>query len=158
MKQKKKAKIYAVFCFAGKRFFFYIYDVITWEKLKKSSANHYFGVDILPRFCRSIGRSRWSGSIGASSFGGDTDWARDWFQAFRRWWSNTIDVKLTHALEGDVTQTFVILESCVLSDTVHSQVDRIDPVVKSRRRQEAYEPETGVWTVDKGKKVAWIPL
>jgi hypothetical protein len=32
MKQKIKAKNYAVFCFAGKRFFFYIYDVITWEK------------------------------------------------------------------------------------------------------------------------------
>jgi hypothetical protein len=26
MKQNKKAKNYAVFCFAGKRFFFYIYD------------------------------------------------------------------------------------------------------------------------------------
>jgi hypothetical protein len=33
VKQKKKAKNYAVFCFAGKRkLFFYIYDVITWEK------------------------------------------------------------------------------------------------------------------------------
>jgi len=51
---------------------------------------------------------------------------------------------LTHALEGDMTQTFVILESCVLSNTVRRQVDRIDPVVKSRRRQEAYESETGV--------------
>jgi hypothetical protein len=57
-----------------------------------------------------------------------------------------------------MTQTFVILESCVLSNTVRSQVDRIDPVVKSRRRQETYEPKTGVWTVDKGNKVAWIPL
>ena len=39
MKQKKKAKKYAVFCFAGKRnFFFYIYDVITWEKKEKSFA------------------------------------------------------------------------------------------------------------------------
>jgi len=29
MKQNKKAKIYAVFCFAGKRkLYFYIYDVI----------------------------------------------------------------------------------------------------------------------------------
>jgi hypothetical protein len=35
VKQNKKAKIYAVFCFAGKRFFFYIYDVITWEEKKK---------------------------------------------------------------------------------------------------------------------------
>jgi hypothetical protein len=42
MKQKKKAKNYAVFCFAGKRIFLYIYDVITWEKIKKSSAIHYF--------------------------------------------------------------------------------------------------------------------
>ena len=32
MKQKKKEKNYAVFYFAGKRIFFYIYDVITWEK------------------------------------------------------------------------------------------------------------------------------
>jgi hypothetical protein len=32
VKQKKKEKIYAVFYFTGKRFFFYIYDVITWEK------------------------------------------------------------------------------------------------------------------------------
>jgi len=32
MKLKKKEKNYAVFYFAGKRFFFYIYDVITWEK------------------------------------------------------------------------------------------------------------------------------
>jgi hypothetical protein len=31
VKQNKKAKNYAVFCFAGKTFFFYIYDVITWE-------------------------------------------------------------------------------------------------------------------------------
>jgi hypothetical protein len=35
VKQNKKAKNYDVFCFAGKRFFFYIYDVITWEKKKK---------------------------------------------------------------------------------------------------------------------------
>jgi hypothetical protein len=35
MKQKIKAKNYAVFCFAGKSFFLYIYDVITWEKIKK---------------------------------------------------------------------------------------------------------------------------
>jgi hypothetical protein len=32
MKQNIKAKISAVFCFAGKDFFIYIYDVITWEK------------------------------------------------------------------------------------------------------------------------------
>jgi hypothetical protein len=32
VKKNIKAKNYAVFCFAGKRFFFYIYDVITWEK------------------------------------------------------------------------------------------------------------------------------
>jgi hypothetical protein len=32
VKQKIKAKNYAVFYFAGKRFFFYIYDMITWEK------------------------------------------------------------------------------------------------------------------------------
>ena len=115
-------------------------------------------MDILPRFCRTISRSRWSGSIGTSSFGGDTDWARDRFQAFRRWWGNAIDIELTHTLEGDVPQTFVILESCVLNDTVLSQVDRIDPVVKSRRRQETYESKTGVWTVDKGNKVAWSPL
>jgi hypothetical protein len=42
MKQKIKAKNYAVFCFAGKRFLYiYIYDVITWGK-KKSSANQYW--------------------------------------------------------------------------------------------------------------------
>jgi hypothetical protein len=32
VKQKIKGENYAVFCFAGKRFFFYIYDLITWEK------------------------------------------------------------------------------------------------------------------------------
>ncbi len=37
MKQKIKGKNYAVFCFAGIRIFFYIYDVITWgEKNKKA--------------------------------------------------------------------------------------------------------------------------
>jgi hypothetical protein len=42
VKQNKKGKNCAVFCFAGKRnFFFYIYDVITWGE-KKSSANHYY--------------------------------------------------------------------------------------------------------------------
>jgi hypothetical protein len=42
MKQKIKGKNCAVFCFAGKRFFF-IYEVITWEKRKKSSTIHYWG-------------------------------------------------------------------------------------------------------------------
>jgi hypothetical protein len=37
MKQKIKGKNYAVFCFAGKRFFFYIYEVITWENRKKKA-------------------------------------------------------------------------------------------------------------------------
>jgi hypothetical protein len=42
MKQNKKAKNYAVFCFAGKRiFFFYIFDVITWEFFYKRSSNYY---------------------------------------------------------------------------------------------------------------------
>ena len=41
MKQNKKAKNCAVFCFAGKRFFFYIYDVITWEKLYKRFRLYY---------------------------------------------------------------------------------------------------------------------
>ena len=34
MKQKKGGGKYAVFYFAGKRFFLYIYDVMTWEKKK----------------------------------------------------------------------------------------------------------------------------
>jgi hypothetical protein len=42
VKQNKKAKIYAVFCFAGKRFFFYICDVITSPEKEKSSASHYY--------------------------------------------------------------------------------------------------------------------
>jgi len=41
VKQNKKAKNYAVFCFAGERFFFYICDVITSPEKEKSSANHY---------------------------------------------------------------------------------------------------------------------
>ena len=45
-----------------------------------------------------------------------------------------------------------------MSDTVRSQVDRIDPVVKGRRRQKTDEPKTCVWTVDEGNKVAWVPL
>jgi len=44
VKQNKKAKICAVFCFAGKRIFFYIYDVITSRKKKKRSAYHYLQV------------------------------------------------------------------------------------------------------------------
>jgi hypothetical protein len=38
VKYKIKEKNYAVFYFAGKRIFFYVCDVITWEKQKKSSA------------------------------------------------------------------------------------------------------------------------
>jgi len=41
VKEKIKGKNYAVFCFPGERFFLYISDVITWEREKKSSANHY---------------------------------------------------------------------------------------------------------------------
>ena len=41
VKQKIKGKNYAVFCFAGKRIFFYICDVITSLEKEKSSANHY---------------------------------------------------------------------------------------------------------------------
>jgi hypothetical protein len=42
MKQEKKGKNYAVFCFAGKKkLLFYICDVIVKQKKKKSSANHY---------------------------------------------------------------------------------------------------------------------
>jgi hypothetical protein len=61
-----------------------------------------------------------------------------------------------------MTQTFVILESCVLrdalSDTVRSQVDRIDPVVKSRRRQKTNEPQAGLRTVDERDEIAWVAL
>jgi hypothetical protein len=42
MKQKKKAKNYAVFCFAGKKkLLFYIYAVIVKQKIYKRSTNHY---------------------------------------------------------------------------------------------------------------------
>jgi hypothetical protein len=41
MKSKKKGKNYAVFYFAAKRFFIYIYHVITWEKIKKRLTIHY---------------------------------------------------------------------------------------------------------------------
>jgi hypothetical protein len=43
MKQKKKGRNCAVFCFAGKRIFFYIYDVITWEKIHKRSIYYFCG-------------------------------------------------------------------------------------------------------------------
>jgi hypothetical protein len=39
MKQKIKGKNCAVFCFAGKeKYIFFVYEVITWGKRKKSSA------------------------------------------------------------------------------------------------------------------------
>ena len=57
-----------------------------------------------------------------------------------------------------MSQTFVILESCIVIDTVCSKMDRVDPVVKSWRRQKTYEPKTGFWTVDEGNEVSWIPL
>ena len=42
MKQNKKAKIYAVFCFAGKRkLFFYIYAVIVKQKINKRFSINY---------------------------------------------------------------------------------------------------------------------
>ena len=41
MKQKIKAKNYAVFYFAGKRFFFYFYDVITSRGKEKSFSLYY---------------------------------------------------------------------------------------------------------------------
>jgi hypothetical protein len=41
MKQKIKGKSCAVFCFEKEKYFLFIYEVITWEKRKKSSANHY---------------------------------------------------------------------------------------------------------------------
>ena len=42
MKQNKKAKNYAVFCFAGKKkLLFYIYAVIVKQKIYKRSTDHY---------------------------------------------------------------------------------------------------------------------
>jgi len=42
VKQNKKAEIYAVFCFVGKRkLFFYIYAVIVKQKINKRPTNHY---------------------------------------------------------------------------------------------------------------------
>jgi hypothetical protein len=44
MKQNKKGKNYAVFCFAGKKkLLFYIYAVIVKQFFCKRSTNHYFG-------------------------------------------------------------------------------------------------------------------
>jgi hypothetical protein len=43
MKQKKKWKICFVIYIAGERFFF-IYDVIVNQKIKKRSTNHYYGL------------------------------------------------------------------------------------------------------------------
>jgi hypothetical protein len=43
MKQKIKGKHCAVFCFAGKRFFLNIYDVITWKQNRKRSSYYYLG-------------------------------------------------------------------------------------------------------------------
>jgi hypothetical protein len=43
MKQNKKAKNYAVFCFAGKKkLLFYIYAVIVKQNFLKRSTNHYY--------------------------------------------------------------------------------------------------------------------
>ena len=41
MKQKKKGKIRFVIYIAGERTFFFIYDVIVKQKIKKRPANHY---------------------------------------------------------------------------------------------------------------------
>ena len=41
---------------------------------------------------------------------------------------------------------------------VRSQVDRIDPVVKSRRRQKTNEPQAGLRTVDERDEIAWVAL
>ena len=46
MKQNKKAKICAVFCFAGKRkILFYIYAVIVKQNFYKRPTNHYYYTD-----------------------------------------------------------------------------------------------------------------
>jgi hypothetical protein len=45
VKQNKKAKNYAVFCFAGKKkLLFYIYAVTVKQKIYKRSTNHYSGI------------------------------------------------------------------------------------------------------------------
>jgi hypothetical protein len=42
VKQNKKAENYAVFCFAGKRNYYFIYyAVITWQFFNKRSSNYY---------------------------------------------------------------------------------------------------------------------
>jgi len=41
MKRKMKGKKCAVFYFAGKRIFLYIYEVITWEKIPKRASIYY---------------------------------------------------------------------------------------------------------------------
>jgi hypothetical protein len=41
VKLTKGGKITLSFTSPEKEFCFHIYDVITWEKIKKSSANHY---------------------------------------------------------------------------------------------------------------------
>jgi hypothetical protein len=41
MKSKKKGEKYAVFYFAGKIFFFYIYDVISSPEKEKRSVTYY---------------------------------------------------------------------------------------------------------------------
>jgi hypothetical protein len=41
MKLKKKGNICFVIYIAGERFFFYIYDVIVKQKIKKRSVYHY---------------------------------------------------------------------------------------------------------------------
>jgi hypothetical protein len=39
--EKKGGGNYAVFYFIGKRFLFFVYDVITWENQEKGSAYYY---------------------------------------------------------------------------------------------------------------------
>ncbi len=50
VKQNKKAKNCAVFWFAGKRFFFNICEVITWEKRKKALI---FTTGVCVYYCRT---------------------------------------------------------------------------------------------------------
>jgi hypothetical protein len=53
MKQNKKAKNYAVFCFAEKKkLLFYIYAVIVKQFFYKRSTNHY--LPPLHMYCRSV--------------------------------------------------------------------------------------------------------
>ena len=46
LKLNKKGKNCAVFCFAGKRIFFFIYDVIVKQFFYKRSTNHYSYIQI----------------------------------------------------------------------------------------------------------------